>query len=139
MRDGELDPAAEPHFAGLRDGRLLIQRCDACGRHRFPPSPICPRCASPDATWIEASGRGRVLSWVTTHHVFSPAWASRVPYTTVLVELAEEPDVAMFGLSGSDAGLADGAPVRASVDTTGSEPVVVWWSERHREQRGDSR
>ncbi len=31
---------------GVRDHRLLIQRCASCGALRHPPRPMCPQCHS---------------------------------------------------------------------------------------------
>ncbi|WP_374450259.1 Zn-ribbon domain-containing OB-fold protein, partial [Stella sp.] len=51
------DPDSAHFWAGCRSHRLLIQRCRACGTHRFPAGPICAHCRSREADWIEASGR----------------------------------------------------------------------------------
>ena len=46
------------YWEGLRQNRLLIQRCTACGRRRFPPMPSCPHCAGTDAIVEQASSGG---------------------------------------------------------------------------------
>ncbi|HVM66326.1 MAG TPA: zinc ribbon domain-containing protein, partial [Acidimicrobiales bacterium] len=71
---------------GVRDGRLLIQRCSGCGAVRHPPGPMCPRCQSLDWEAIEASGRGTIHSWVLSHHPTEPDAEPRV---VVLVDLEE--------------------------------------------------
>jgi uncharacterized protein len=53
---------------GLKEHRLLIQRCAACHELRHPPRPMCPACHSFDWDTIEATGRGTVLSFVMPHH-----------------------------------------------------------------------
>ena len=124
-KDREDEPAAEAFWKGLEEGRLLLQSCAECGHLQYPPMPVCAVCAGIEFEWVEASGRARVLSWITTHHAFHPSWATRTPYTTVLVELAERPDLAMYGAIASDEGLADGAEVSATIDGSGDEPVVA--------------
>jgi uncharacterized protein len=72
---------------GARDGRLLFQRCAACGILRHPPRPMCPSCRSFEWNTQEASGRGAIYSFVVHHHPPLPGFA--MPLTIVLVELVE--------------------------------------------------
>jgi uncharacterized protein len=92
-------PAPEPDlestawWQGLREHRLLLQRCGGCDRPRFPPMPTCPWCASAAADLMEATGRGAVYSFVTAHVPISPGYAGALPYSVATVELAEGPRV----------------------------------------------
>ncbi|MCJ0868929.1 bifunctional MaoC family dehydratase N-terminal/OB-fold nucleic acid binding domain-containing protein [Streptomyces sp. AP-93] len=72
---------------GVREHRLLIQRCTACATLRFPWLPGCNTCGSPDWDTVEASGAGTVFSYVVMHHPPFPAFDP--PYAVALVELAE--------------------------------------------------
>ncbi|MFJ2749362.1 bifunctional MaoC family dehydratase N-terminal/OB-fold nucleic acid binding domain-containing protein [Streptomyces sp. NPDC087297] len=72
---------------GVREHRLLIQRCTACATLRFPWLPGCNACASPDWDTVEACGAGTVFSYVVMHHPPFPAFDP--PYAVALVELAE--------------------------------------------------
>ncbi|WP_046777573.1 bifunctional MaoC family dehydratase N-terminal/OB-fold nucleic acid binding domain-containing protein [Streptomyces yangpuensis] len=72
---------------GVRDHRLLIQRCTSCATLRFPWLPGCNTCASPDWDTVEACGDGTVFSYVVMHHPPFPAFDP--PYAVALVELAE--------------------------------------------------
>ncbi|WP_407688933.1 Zn-ribbon domain-containing OB-fold protein [Mycobacterium sp. HUMS_1102779] len=72
---------------GLREHKLLIQRCGGCGALRHPPRPMCPACRSLDWEAVEASGRGTVYSYVMPHEPKFPFLD--YPYIVVLVELAE--------------------------------------------------
>ncbi|MEU3725753.1 OB-fold domain-containing protein [Streptomyces sp. NPDC031705] len=81
---------------GVRDHRLLIQRCTACATLRFPWLPGCNACSSPDWDTVEASGAGTVFSYVVMHHPPFPAFTAHEepagaggPYAVALVELAE--------------------------------------------------
>ena len=82
---------SKPYWEGLRTHRLLIPRCDDCGHSWFPPSTICPQCNSARVGWHEASGRGKVFSFVVFHRVYHPAFAGDVPYVVALIELEEGP------------------------------------------------
>lgn len=50
---------------------------------------MCPACQSQDTDWIEASGRGRVYSWVVVNHPVHPVLVDQVPYVVALIELVE--------------------------------------------------
>jgi uncharacterized OB-fold protein len=89
----EPDPESAPWWDELRHHRVVLQRCSACGRARFPPMPTCPWCGSRRAETFEASGRGTVYSFVTAHQRVSPGYDGDLPYTVATVELEEGPRV----------------------------------------------
>jgi uncharacterized OB-fold protein len=82
-------PDSKPYWEGLREGRLLIQKCGRCGKLRHYPRPVCDACFAMEVEWIEASGRGTVHSWTQTHHAFLPKFAADLPYVLVTVDLEE--------------------------------------------------
>ncbi len=100
------DEESADFWRSLARHRIEVQRCVACGRHRFPPMPSCPYCAAPEAEAVEIAGTGTVYSWVTVHRALSPAMADDVPYSVVTVDLdgggrmfgrVVEPDVVAIG------------------------------------------
>ena len=82
-----ISPDTEFFWTGLREHRLLIQRCIGCGALRNPPRPMCPKCRSLQWDAIEASGLGTVYSFVIPHQPRFPFFD--YPYVVALVELAE--------------------------------------------------
>jgi len=80
---------SEGFWRACREGRLAIQRCDACGRLRHYPQPLCPHCRSSAASWQPVSGRGVVYSYAICHRAFHPAFAVEVPYVVATIELDE--------------------------------------------------
>jgi uncharacterized OB-fold protein len=74
-------------WEGVREHKLVFQRCKECGTWIHPPRPMCPKCHSLEKEWAPSSGKGTVFSWVTYRE--SPDPAFRTPYSVVLVELAE--------------------------------------------------
>jgi len=74
-------------WEGLEQGKLLIQSCASCGELRHPPGPMCPKCRSLEWKALEASGRGKVHSYVVAHHPPIPPF--EYPNLIVLVELEE--------------------------------------------------
>ena len=46
---------------------------------------------SADVEFKQASGRGKVFSYVVFHRVYHPGFADEVPYVVALIELEEGP------------------------------------------------
>jgi len=86
-------PAAEsaPYWEGAKAHKLLLPRCNACGKFCLPPSQRCTHCLSTDFAWQESLGKGRIYSFVVYHRVYHPAFESDVPYAVAIVELDEGP------------------------------------------------
>ena len=106
------DPDNAPFWAGTARGELRIQRCDACGRRRMPPRPMCPSCRSLQQSWQKMSGRGTIWSFVVPHPPLLPAYAEIAPYNVVIVALDEEPTIRLVGnvIAGPDGTLGDVDP-----------------------------
>jgi uncharacterized protein len=79
----------EGFWAAAREHRLVVQRCDDCGRLRHYPQERCPDCTSAAWSWAPVSGRGVVYTFTVSHQPFHPAWAGRTPYVVATVELEE--------------------------------------------------
>jgi uncharacterized OB-fold protein len=108
-----------PFWRAAREHRLVIQRCESCGKLRFYPSAGCDACGSGEAVWVDVSGSGRVYSWIVVHRSAHPAWRRRVPFVSAIVELAEQPGLLVPGLLTD----IDPAAVRADLD------VTVWFDD----------
>jgi uncharacterized OB-fold protein len=85
----EMTELDQHFFASLRDGRLVFQRTET--NAWLPPRTEDPLTLSPDWTWAEASGRARLISWVTYHIAYHPYFEDKLPYQVAVVELAEGP------------------------------------------------
>lgn len=53
---------------GCKEGKLLIQRCTQCRTLRHPPAPVCIECHCFDWDTQQASGKGRLYSFVVMHY-----------------------------------------------------------------------
>lgn len=99
------DEDSAPFWEGALAGELRMQRCEGCGRLRFPPRPMCPWCRSMDSEWQVMSGRGTVWSFVVAHPPLLPAYAALAPYNVIVVALEEDRTLRMVGnLIASEAG-----------------------------------
>lgn len=91
------DPDSAQFWASARNHQLVVQRCDACAHHRFPPHPYCPECRSADVSWVPVSGRGSIWTYAFVYKPMIPAFAPYTPYPVVYVELADHPGLRMTG------------------------------------------
>lgn len=78
-------------------GRLVVQGCEDCDHHVFPPRPMCPACRSTRRRWVEVAGTGTVWSFVIPHPPLLPAFAEFAPYNVIIVALDEDPTLRMTG------------------------------------------
>ena len=114
-------PAANAETAGWWEAasrhRLVVQRCESCGRTRHPPGPVCPACRSTASGWAELPGTGTVYTYTVVHQAFIPALADRVPYVVIAVELDGSGGARIVS------NLVDADPWDVEV---GMEVAVVW-------------
>jgi uncharacterized OB-fold protein len=109
-------PESQPYWDGAAEGKLRLQRCQACGKLRNYAQLVCPGCYSLDVEWIEASGRGTVHSGTVAHHAFLPAFKADLPYTLIIVDLEEGPCTMGRLDPSAQAGLRIGLPVLVSFE-----------------------
>lgn len=107
----------------LAAGRLELPRCLSCGRTFFPPQPTCPHCGSGEWERIQASGLGRVYSWVVIHIPLDTRFKDEVPYAILAVELDE--GARLFGRwKGTLEEIAAGARVKAWIYRVEGQPLL---------------
>lgn len=123
------DLDSQPFWDGLVRREIRVQRCADCGRLRFPPRAACWSCGSSDLSWEACSGRANLVTWTVTHHPFGAAFRELVPYTVLLVHLAEQEDLLMYGnLRGADPGeLHVGQTFQAEFETVSDEVTLLQW------------
>lgn len=78
-----------PYWEGLKDRRVMLQRCSDCGVVRHYPRPMCGECHSMETDWIEATGKGALYSWTVAHHPFHIGFKAELPYILATVDLEE--------------------------------------------------
>lgn len=83
------DPVMRPFWIGAREGRLMLQRDRRTGEVHWPPKP--EYWGGGVLEWFEASGRGRVFSYVVAYEPFLPAFRDELPLILAVVELDEGP------------------------------------------------
>jgi len=84
-----------PFWAAAAEGRLVVERCTACGAESHPPRGMCRSCRCRDLAWVEVTGEGVVYSYTVNHQRWLPDL--EVPYAVVLVEFPDHPGVRITG------------------------------------------
>jgi len=84
-------PESAAFWEGAQAQRLMLPCCNVCGKFWFPPSQRCRHCLAADFAWVQASGTGRIYSFVVYHRVYHPGFEDAVPYVVAIVELDEGP------------------------------------------------
>ena len=85
----EPTPVSQPFWDALRDERVALQRCDACGRWVYYPRSRCPACLSDRLTWTPVDGFGTVCTFTVAEQPTAPPFADEVPQLLAIVELTE--------------------------------------------------
>ena len=83
----DLDKENLAYFWHCAAGDYQLQCCKQCDLLRYPPTTACPWCSSLEASWASVEGRGVVYSYGEVQHAIHPAFAERLPYLILLVEL----------------------------------------------------
>ena len=118
----------QPFFAAAKDGRLLIQKCGKCGRSMFYPRVACPYCfAVSGLEWIQATGRGEVVSFCFVHRPQHPVFLPDVPIPLVAVRLQEGPVLLSVVRSSDRAQVKLGLPVSVEFDQIADEIFLPVW------------
>jgi uncharacterized OB-fold protein len=126
-------PQADAETAAFWDAarrhELVVQRCEACEKLRFPPSPNCIRCSSERFTWHRVSGTGTIFSFVVVHHATMPQFKPYVPYNVIQVSLSEDPTVLIEGnaVDVANGELRIGQRVRVVFDDVTLEDTIPRW------------
>ncbi|HEY3604460.1 MAG TPA: OB-fold domain-containing protein [Sporichthyaceae bacterium] len=119
------DPLAGPFFAAVADGRLTVQRCDACASLRWPPLSGCPECRSRETTWVDVAPCGTIWSFVVYHRAFAASLKGDIPYAVLMVELDDGPYLVGRLIPG-DKPPAVGDRVLADLGEVDGVPTVRW-------------
>lgn len=85
------DEVSAVWFDGIRNGKLLLQRDPASGRHQYYPRAHVVGAPDREPEWVESSGAATLHSFTIVRRSVHPQFASFTPFTLAIVELAEGP------------------------------------------------
>lgn len=81
-------PIARPYWEGLAAGKLVLQRCDACGSWVHYPRIRCNTCLSDRLGWHEVVPDGVLYAFSVAYHPTAPWFPADPPAVIAVVELA---------------------------------------------------
>lgn len=119
------DLESMPFWDAVKEGRLLIKHCNACGEKHYYPRPFCPKCWSDDVEWFEASGRGTLYTWSIVHTNELPPFNERTPYVAAIVDLEEGPRMMTNVVDCAFEDLEIGMPLEAVFTPASDEWTIV--------------
>lgn len=82
-------PTSRPFWDGLREGRVRLQQCGACGGWVFYPRVRCSHCLADALEWHDVSGLGSLYTWTVCERPTAPPFAAWGTYVLAVVELDE--------------------------------------------------
>jgi len=119
------DRETEPFFDAAKEGRLVYRACNACGHGLHPPTEHCAWCGSWDTAWRTAKGTGRLHAWTTVVHQVHPGFPT--PYTLVVVQLDDAPDVRLMGRLDGEPKLEAGMRMQVWFEALGDGVALPNW------------
>ena len=86
-----LDPENRAFWTGGAEGKLMIVRCEDCGRFTHPPREICRHCQSENVAPRAVAGTGRIETFTINYQ----PWATDMPTPLAIARVAldDAPDV----------------------------------------------
>jgi len=119
-------PETQPYFDALADNRLSLPVCLSCGRAFFPPTSVCPFCASRDVQWRDMSGRASLYSFSIIAKPWEQ-WGLPGPMSVALVELEEGPRLVstVIGCPQTPEGLVLDMPLQAAYRSFGDGMTLL--------------
>jgi uncharacterized OB-fold protein len=119
------DRETHSFFEASAQGKLIFRACNSCGHGLHPPTEYCRHCNSWDTAWREASGTGRLYAWTTAVHPVHPGYPT--PYTIVVVQLDDSPDVRLIGHIDGEPALTEGMKMEVWYETLEPGTVLPQW------------
>jgi uncharacterized OB-fold protein len=84
----KINPVDKPFWDAAAAGKLLLQRCTACGKIQFFPRVACVDCFA-DLEWVEVAGAGKVHTFTLVRVPRNPAFKDEAPIYYVNIILDE--------------------------------------------------
>lgn len=123
------DPDTAGFWLAAQRGEVAICVCANCGAVLHLPRSYCHCCRSWATEWRVVAPTARLVSWTVAEHQVHAAFP--VPYTFVLVQLDEAPEVRLGGYIASRPALKIGMTMRADFVTTFDDVTLVNWTPDH--------
>jgi uncharacterized OB-fold protein len=84
-----IDQLYAPYYLGLKERKILVQKCTACGHIQWPPRDFCFGCHANQLTWTEVPQVGKVYTYSVYYRAFHPWFKQHLPMAAVVADLGE--------------------------------------------------
>lgn len=113
----------QPFWDALDAGTFVLARC-SCGAY-YARLQACLQCdaAAAALTWVPASGRGTVRSFVIFDKPYHPYFANRLPYVVAVIALEEGPEIITNIVDVEISAVAIGMPVCIVIGDRGGQKI----------------
>ena len=112
-------------YEGLKDKKILANKCGKCGRIYVPPRPFCDMCFVETDKWLEVKPKGVVQTFTVTYQKFENL--PDPPYITAVIKM--DGSATSFIHFIGDVGYKDPQELPAKVKI-GMEVEAVWAEDR---------
>lgn len=119
------DPDTAGFWLAAQQGQVTVCACARCGAVLHLPRSYCHTCGSWAVEWKQVAPTARLISWTVAEHEVHQAFP--VPYTVVLVELDEAPEVRWAGYLEGRPALSAGMAMHACFVTPADGVTLVNW------------
>ena len=116
---------SKPFWDGAKEGKLLIQRCKACGTKIMYPKKYCPVCMSDDLEFVEACGKGKILTYTKTVNNAYSGMQELMPFTSAVVMLDEGVQLCTRIVDSEDEDIEVEAPVEVVFEKVNDDCTLV--------------
>lgn len=82
-------PWSKFFWDSCKQEKLFIQRCKDCGKNIFYPKLYCPFCLSREVGWFQATGKGRIYTYMVVYAYQPTEFDEDVPYVIAVIDLEE--------------------------------------------------
>ncbi|HXH23287.1 MAG TPA: Zn-ribbon domain-containing OB-fold protein [Dehalococcoidia bacterium] len=119
-------PTSRPFWEGLRQRKVLLQRCLDCEVYVHYPRSNCPNCLGANLEWREVSGLGTLYTYTIARRPTAPQFQDETPQKIAVVELDEGPRLTTTLVNVDEAAIKVGMRVRPVFeDVQGTEVTLL--------------
>jgi uncharacterized protein len=123
-----IEAETRPFWDALREGILMLGRCDSCDKVHYYPRPMCPHCWGEAVTLVPASGSGTLYTWSTVFVNDLPPFNAKLPYVAAQVDLDEGVRVTTIITGAAHGGLKIGMPVELGFEAISDDVTIPVFS-----------
>lgn len=113
-------------YEGLKEEKILGNKCPKCGKVLVPARTFCPECYVDMEDWVEVSQEGEVVAWTLANYEFF-GMPTEPPFIGALIKLDGADCNFLHLVGGFD--LNDLDTVRSKIKP-GTQVKAVWTDEK---------